>query len=68
MITEDISSDAFGLATLKIDPALTKPVFFGEVVQVQNVPFQVANADPAMGMAWDENIWVRPTVRLVEVP
>jgi hypothetical protein len=66
-VVEDASSDGFGLTKLTIEPGLLVVPTPAEVVQVEDVPFLVTLVDEEMAMEWDENIWVRPTVRLLEV-
>ena len=65
-VVEDVSSDALGLAKLTIEPGLISAVYPNEVVQVEDVPFLVTLVDQETAMAWDENVWVRPTVRMLE--
>ncbi len=65
-VVADASSDAVGLATLVIEPGLQETPAPFEVVQVQDVPFLVSLAAEDTDMEWDENVWVRPTIKLVE--
>lgn len=66
-VVDDVSSDALGLAALTIEPGLLADIVPDEVIQVENVPFLVTLIAPDTSMGWDENVWVRPAVRLLEV-
>jgi hypothetical protein len=66
-VTDDASSDANGLAKVLLDPALLETPAPYELLQVEDVPFLVTLASDGLPAAWDENVWIRPSVKLLEV-
>jgi hypothetical protein len=51
MVTADVNADAFGLATVAIEPALMAVPADGAVITVRNVPFTLAFGTDTMESA-----------------